>query len=127
MILLDYRNESNRVGLIDAKKSRWIEGFDRSGFPALAKALAIAGKKPKAIGVTVRQHASWSTMRAAVAAANALAFAWNVPVCEVPVSGEESDHLLAAEALGAAGMAEAGRWAYPAYGGEPTITAPKQA
>lgn len=125
-MLLDYRNDGCRIGLIRAKKVRWAADAGRNGFSALSKTLRVAAGRPSVIGVTVHQRASWSTMRAAVSAANALAFAWNVPVCEVPVTGDENDAQLVALALAAAAQTKVGRWAYPAYGGEPNITVSKK-
>jgi hypothetical protein len=121
ILFLDYRNSGRRIGLIERRTVR----FSR---PSVLGRV----KKPSAVVVGVHvpgaaRLSSWSTMRAAVAEANALAFAWNVPVAEVAVRGDESDHELVAAAREAgSGQRAAGkRWALPRYGGEPTITSPK--
>jgi hypothetical protein len=130
MLLLDYRNDGFRICVIEGKKGRWTDGAPVSaGFVVLdrvMKSLAKGRRKPRMIGVTVSQAASWSTMRAAVASANGLAFAWNIPVIEVPVGEGFEDDALVAAARNVASRPRAGRWAYPAYGGEPHITVPKQ-
>jgi hypothetical protein len=44
-----------------------------------------------------------------------------------PVGLEQDEETLVAAARAVAAGPRSGKWAYPAYGGEPTITAPKQA
>ena len=76
-----------------------------------------------------RGQVSWSAMRAAVAAANTLAFAWGVPVLKIVSNGGETREELAAAAREASAKAVPGQqvWLKPAYGGEPHITKPKLA
>lgn len=130
MLLLDYRNDGFRICVIEGKKGRWTDGAPMSGgfllVDRVMKMIASRRRQPRMIGVTVSQAASWSTMRAAVATANGLAFAWNVPVIEVPVGEAAGDEALVEAARKVASEPRIGRWAYPAYGGEPNITVPKQ-
>ncbi|KPJ85292.1 hypothetical protein AMJ57_03565 [Parcubacteria bacterium SG8_24] len=68
--------------------------------------------------------ASWSTVRQAVALANTLGFCWNAPVSGIPMTGQE-DARERERRLLRRDAEEAGRWAYPAYSGEPNITRAK--
>lgn len=72
------------------------------------------------------RDASWSAVRAAVATANALAFAWGVPAVTLPVDGAETNSeigRLASVALRKAGKRARAR---AIYDGEPNITQPKK-
>ena len=119
------------LGLLDP------EGFRPTAAGAaeiVAKARAAFGlnrKAPEAVvvamnapGATARD-VSWSGVRAGVALANALAFAWGIPVGAIAVNGDEPPEAIAALARESAGRAEPGIWVTARYSGEPNITKPK--
>jgi hypothetical protein len=76
-------------------------------------------------GQNAAMPASWSTMRAAVAFANACAFAWRAPAFSVSVSGDEDTAVLIEKVMRGAKTAKYGTWLRSAYGGEPNITKAK--
>jgi len=136
ILFLDVRNAATTVGAIDTKKERWlsVEG-DRSGMLAVAKARAKFGidrKPPQAVVVAMNapganaRDVSWSSVRAGIAVANALAFAWGVPVAAIAVNGDEAPEAVVALARDAAAHAEPGVWVSAHYSGEPNITTPKK-
>ncbi len=131
-LLLDFGANWLRFGALDVKGVRWVEtAAGTSAYHGLQRALAAFGlnrRRPDSIGVvqfTQRDgepHVSWSTVRAAVAMGNTLAFAWNTPVFGVKLTGEETEAGIADKCRLAAGQAEPGRWAGALYDGEPNIT-----
>jgi len=98
-------------------------------FPALVRAVKDFGIiKPKGVvcGLPAKSgglRASWSTIRAAVAMSNGLAFAWGVPTATIEVSGEETRKELEEKIRSA--KFGSGTWVKASYSGEPNITAPK--
>lgn len=134
ILLLDFTNEKLSLARVTPKDARWIAApGGTSAGKAVEKALKAFGmpaKKPKAVAVAVGgekgvRNVSWSTVRSGIAAANALAFAWRVPVVPVSVRGDESRDALASLARAAAKGAAIGPWASALYSGEPTITKAK--
>lgn len=134
ILLLDFRNDGLYLARIAPKDARWIAA--PGGTPAgravekAMKAFGMPAKKPKSIAVAVggekgMRDVSWSTVRAAIAAANALAFAWRVPIVPVPVRGDETREAVEALVRTAAKGAKVGTWASALYSGEPTITKAK--
>ncbi len=134
-LFLDFRNDGTTIAAIGAKRSRWsmLPAGTATG-AAVAAALRTLGlrtRKPSCIVVAAggdreKRNVSWSTVRAGVAAANALAFAWNVGATDVPVDGDESRETLEAKVRAACAGAKPGEgWASALYSGEPTITKAK--
>lgn len=133
ILFFDLRNDGAAVGAIDASADRWISASGRRiGFRMLARARSmLGGKKPSCVAVAMnasdaRRDVSWSTVRAGVAMANALAFAWNVPAAEVRVAGGEPRKALAGLVRKAAKEAKKGRPVGAIYSGEPHITTAKK-
>lgn len=134
ILYLDLRNDRFSFAAIEAKRATWVRtpGAVSVG-GSLAKALKAFGmpkKRPTAVAVAAGgdpalRNVSWSTVRAAIAAANALALAWNVPVATVPVRGDETADEVEAMVREAAKVAKRGVWASARYSGEPTITKAK--
>jgi hypothetical protein len=134
VLLLDSTNARTRVGLIGARDASWRSA---PGPRAMACALAAArrsgafsGRGASCVVAALSapgasRDVSWSGVRAAVASANALAFAWGVSAATVFLTGAETDAeaaaLVRAAARSAKGKARA------SYSGEPNITAPKAA
>ena len=142
VLVVDFDNERRAFGAADKLKIRWFRsaagdavrgsldkalpalGFDRRRPSAVAVMLGERSAVPVA-GQPVR-NVSWSTVRAAVAAANTLAFAWNVPVITLRLAARPTDKELLAMIRKEAGAAETGNWAAAVYSGEPNITKPKR-
>ncbi|HTK05482.1 MAG TPA: hypothetical protein VL500_07890 [Candidatus Eisenbacteria bacterium] len=134
ILFLDLRNDRFSFAAIEAKRTKWVRtpGAVSVG-GSLAKALKAFGmpkRRPTAVivaagGDPALRNVSWSTVRAAVAAANALALAWNVPVASMPVNGDEEPAMLEKMIRAAAKGAKRGVWASARYSGEPTITKAK--
>jgi len=134
ILFLDLRNDKFSFAAIEAKKAKWVRtpGAVSVG-GSLAKALRSFGmpkKRPSTVAVAaggdpVLRNVSWSTVRAGIAAANALALAWNVPVATVPVRGDEAPTQVEDLVRAAAKDAKRGTWASARYSGEPTITKAK--
>ncbi len=134
-LYLDFRNDKVTLAAIGAKASRWIAL--PAGTPvgravdAAIRRLGFRSRKPACVAVAAggpreKRNVSWSTVRAGVAAANALAFAWNVGVTDVLVDGDETRQALEAMVFAAcARMAPGEGWASALYSGEPTITKAK--
>lgn len=82
------------------------------------------------------RNMSWSTVRAAVALANALAFAWGVPAVSViagegtegaeAVEGEEENVILSKRSIEALKEVPVDARVSATYDGEPNITRPKR-
>lgn len=117
---------------------KWLvlKGDNKVG-AALKKAQTAFGwkrKKPTAVVVAMnapgvmqdQRNVTWSGIRQGVATANALAFAWGVPVAAVEVHGDESREALADGARLVAAKAKAGEWVRASYSAEPNITQPKK-
>ncbi|MDD5251008.1 MAG: hypothetical protein PHT12_00065 [Patescibacteria group bacterium] len=135
MLVLDYRNRVARFGVVARCSSspiKWMKASPPVGsFRPLARAFeafGLARRHPKNIVVCLpdraagAEHVSWSTVRLAVTTANALAFAWRVPVAEVRLGGAKHDAALTKSACRAVSRARLGQWARPFYDGEPNIT-----
>lgn len=134
ILFLDFRNDRMAVARIAPKDARWVVVPGRTlagkAVEKAMKAFGMPAKKPTSIAVAVGgekgvRDVSWSTVRAAIAAANALAFAWRVPIVPVPVRGDETRADLEARARASAKGAKIGTWASARYSGEPTITKAK--
>jgi hypothetical protein len=138
ILYLDIRRDHVALAAVDAKSAKWLDlkGDNKVG-AALAKAklsLGIGRRKPKAVVVAVNaadatpetRNVSWSGIRQGIATANALAFAWGVPVCSLEVRGDEARTALREPILTAAKKAKDGVWVRAAYDGEPNITVAKK-
>lgn len=139
MLIIDFTNEHHRICLLEGRTAKWFdEGASTGRYNLLSRVTKYCDrveKYPRAIAVTLRvrnqkvepqtHNVSWSTIRAAVAMANTLAFAWNVKVVEVPVSGAETEKELIAAAKAAAEGGKKKVWVKAKYSGEPTITKAK--
>lgn len=138
IIFLDITNSRTRVGFIGARSAVWREAPSRDAavrvltaakkarlVPASgAKCIVVAIGKVVTAGATARD-VSWSGVRAAIATANALAFAWGVPATTATVTGDESDAETATLVRIATKRAKKGGRAHATYNGEPTITKAK--
>lgn len=134
ILFLDFRNDSMSVARITSKDARWVAAPGRTpagkAVEKAMKAFGMPAKKPTSVAVAVGgekgvRDVSWSTVRAAIAAANALAFAWRVPIVPVPVRGDESRAATETLVRAASKGAKIGTWASARYSGEPTITKAK--
>jgi hypothetical protein len=139
ILLIDFRNESLGYAAVSAKgrgadQAVWHRTApSTNNLSELASAMAkigLSGRKPESIVVTLVSRSgsvkvSWSVIRTAVAAANTLAFAWNVPVAPLSVSGDEPPERLEEMARKAASSAKLGGWVSAVYGGEPSISKAK--
>jgi len=136
VLFLDVRNDRTTVTLFSSDKplgKRVTVDGGRIG-AALTKAgksLGLLRAKPSCVVVAMGgsrevRNASWSAVRAGVAAGNALAFAWGVPSTIAEVKGDETLAEVAALVMAAAKAAKKGSRTLPAYDGEPTITTPKK-
>ncbi len=132
ILFLDLRNNAAIAGVIDAKRDRWVSvKGQRAGFLVFSRAKKLLGrKKPTCIVVAMgsgeKRDVSWSTIRAAVAMANAFAFAWNIPAVEMQVCGDESRTELATLVRSATKKAKKSHWVSASYNGEPNITKAKK-
>jgi hypothetical protein len=136
ILVLDYHNRGFRFGAVGAARSRWLEKVapTAGSFRPLAAAFKEFGlprQRPSVIVVALgdrsagAEHVSWSTVRAAIATANTLAFAWQVPCVAARVRGTETTDELAVLARQVAVKAPVGNWVQAAYDGEPHITMAK--
>ncbi|MEY4744928.1 MAG: hypothetical protein RL272_873 [Candidatus Parcubacteria bacterium] len=135
ILYFDFRNDKVALAAVAKKASRWIEL--PAGTPtgravdAALRRLGFRAKHPSCVtvaagGAREKRNVSWSTVRAGVAAANALAFAWNVGVSDILIDGDETHEALEAKIRAAcAGMKPGEGWASALYSGEPTITKAK--
>lgn len=135
ILFLDFTNETARVAAVGAKGAKWVAApTGRGVFRAFDKARRSKGfpkGKPTCVAVTlsakgIARDVSWSTVRAGVAMANGLAFAWGVPSVAVGVTGAESPDELVIATRAAAKTAKKGKWVSATYSGEPTITVAKK-
>ena len=136
VLLLDHSGERLVFGALGGRKDKWLRTPPVvGGFGPLAKAFKAFGlrrRPPRAVVAALYDraagapHVPWSVVRAAVAAANTLAFAWNVPVAAIRLSGRESRDEVAALALAAAAKAPPGEWISAVYSGEPNISKAKK-
>lgn len=134
ILYLDLRNDTYAFAAIEAKKATWVTASGgTSAAGPLAKAFKEFGllkKKPTCVALAIggdaaKRNVSWSTVRAGVATANALALAWNVPVARIHVEGDETHGAIETLVRKAAKAAKPGEWASAVYSGEPTITKAK--
>jgi hypothetical protein len=129
ILYLEFRNGYQRLGAVGARTAEFLEcRRDRGEFAALAEArekFGLARRRPAAIVAAVfpegSPEVSWSTVRAAVSVANALGFAWGVPVVGVRPDGLEEAALAVAVRTAAAKAAPTARL-HARYDGEPNIT-----
>ena len=134
ILYLDFRNDTFFFAVIEDKKAKWVTepGGTSAGGP-LAKAFKefdLLKKKPNCIALAMggdmgKRNVSWSTVRAGVATANALALAWHIPVARIHVEGDETYAVLETLVREEAKKAKLGEWASAVYSGEPTITKAK--
>lgn len=136
VLFLDANNAGSRMALVDERGAKWVAvAEDRAGLLTFAKARAkfkLGRNNVHAVVVAMNapgatRDVSWSGVRAGVATANALAFAWGVPVAAVAVHGDETEAALADRSREAAANAVPGEWVHASYSGEPNITTPKDA
>ena len=132
VLFLLFGDKGLKIGALGAKETKWFRSVGRDPYPALGRFIDFRGKRPvKAVvcgladGPDSDWKASWSTVRSAVAMANALALAWSVPVASLPVSGRESEEGLAAAARQVGLRAKGQGWIRAQYSGQPHITKPK--
>lgn len=133
ILYLEFRNGRQRVGLLGARSARFVSlAGDRGEFAALAAAkrkFGLARRRPDTVVVAVFPHGSpevsWSTVRAAVAMGNALAFAWGVPAVGVNPEGLGDGAFVAAVRTAAAKAKPDARLS-ARYSGEPNITVSKK-
>jgi len=132
ILYLEFRNGYQRLAAVDTRSAVFLERRrDRGEFAALAAAkrkFGLARRHPTAIVAAVfpegSPEVSWSTVRAAIAVANALGFAWNVPVAGVLADGLDAKQLATAiRAAAQHAKPEARLTAH--YNGEPNITKAK--
>lgn len=132
VLLLLFGDKGLKIGAVSAQETKWFRSAGRDPYPALGRFIDFRGKRPvKAVvcglaGPNSEWKASWSTVRASVAMANALALAWGVPVASLPVSGRESDRELAEAARQVGSKAKRKGWIKAQYSGNPHITKPKK-
>jgi hypothetical protein len=135
ILVIDIANERTRAALIGARRSFWRTAPGRDGFFSLLAALKRSRRLPSrgAAGVIALvsrpgavRDASWSAVRAAVATANALAFAWGVSAATLPIEGDESESEIARLATTTLRQAGKRARATAAYDGEPNITKPRK-
>lgn len=127
-LVIDFERGRQAAGLVTKGAAKAVvSAAEGGGFEVLKKAVAafkLRTRRPDGIVVHVGHEGrdvTWSTVRAAVAAGNALAFALGVPVAAVsqaPAEGEDAYDFCRARL---SGVAE-GEWAKAAYNGEPNIT-----
>jgi hypothetical protein len=137
ILVLEFGNERSWFGAIGARTARWLSS------PAVAGDLSSLDKSLRRLGFSARRpptgivavladrsvgapHVSWSLVRSAVAAVNAMAFAWGVTAAAVRYSGRESREELAAMARRAAASAKGSEWVSALYSGMPNISTPKK-
>lgn len=135
VLFLDVRNDLTTVILFTADKplgKKVVVDGGRIGAALVkaGKAFGFARIKPVCIVVALGgsrevRNASWSAVRAGVAAGNALAFAWGVPAVSVAVRGDETPADIAQMVRDAAKKSVGRSRVLPLYDGEPTITKPK--
>jgi hypothetical protein len=133
VLFLLFGDQGLKIGAVSARETKWFRSAGRDPYPALGRFIDFRGKRSvKAVvcgladGPDSAWKASWSTVRAAVAMANALALAWGVPVASLPVSGQENESELA-EAARRVGLKAKGKgWIRAKYSGQPNITKPKK-
>lgn len=141
VLIIDFGNERLAFGAADGRRIKWFRTAAERGGVAVAKALRALGfdrRPPAMVAVMLEERrgvqagdrpvrrVSWSTVRAAVAAANTLAFAWNIPVVTLRPSDHPDDRHLSALVDKKAFRPKKGEWAAAVYSGEPNITRPKK-
>lgn len=132
ILYLEFRNGYQRLGAVGARTAEFLEcRRDRGEFAALAEAKAKFGlsrRRPTAVVAAVfpdgSPEVSWSTVRAAVSVANALGFAWGVPVVGIRAEGLDEPSLTAAIRTATATAKPTARL-HARYDGEPNITKAK--
>ncbi len=140
LLIVDYDNTGQDILLADGGSVRRFGSLTGEGFRGLHEVLELmrreGAKRADGVAVVLPDHEaepernmSWSTIRAAVALGNALAFAWSVPAVRISAgarsgggSADEDLRQAASEALAAAGPEDR---VSAKYDGEPNITKPK--
>src|SRR3989339_868255 len=132
VLIVDYRDRKGEMLLVGAGPARRFGSSGRrDGFMALGAVLTEVGdsvmdgvaavlptvEKQQEVGMT------WSSVRGAVALANALAFARDVPA--VQIDPADDDRILAEAAVVAVSLAEPQAIVRADYNGQPNITRPK--
>jgi hypothetical protein len=134
ILIIDYKNQSQDILLVDEGSARRFESPLGQGLRGVDEVKNVLDEKgvDRVDGVAViipdkgearERGMTWSAIRAAVAAGNALAFAWNVPA--VRVRGGEDEQSLVKEAEEALEGAGPDSRVSAEYDGEPNITTPK--
>ncbi len=137
VLIIDLTNDRLAFGAADGRTGSWLSlPPSRGVHAALDQALKKFGldRRPAEAVVLVKYGAaeaagriSWSLVRAGVALANTLAFAWNVPVASLlRPAGVPDGQALAAAAWKLSQGARTGEWAGAVYSGEPNITRSKK-
>lgn len=130
-LIVDFERDRQTVGIIERSRVASVTASSKGGgFGSLEKAIRefdLGGTaQPEGVVVHVGfegRDVTWSTVRSATAYANALAFAWGVPVTAVTTAPEAGEDLwgFCRTKLSAANSC----WAAALYNGEPNITSPK--
>ncbi len=129
ILYLEFRNRRQRLALVHDDGVQWLEHEGERGELVALKEIGehFGGKTPTAVVTAVfpegDKEVSWSTIREAIAVANALAFAWGVPAIGVPYSQDEAELLDAIRLATKNASPEAHVTA--AYNGEPNVTMKK--
>lgn len=148
VLVIDFDNSGQDILLADEGTVRRFSSLSGEGFRGLDDVLEVMSGEglDRAEGVAVilpqesgkrrgergERNMSWSTVRAAVALGNALAFAWDVPAVRIEDSRQEAgegedgrDAALRDEATRALREAAPDARVSATYDGEPNITKPK--
>lgn len=127
ILVIDADNARSRVGVAEDGVLRWTESGPRQVVTCLdGVARTLGARHPEGIAAVTGGHdrnATWSSVRATVAAANALAFAWGVPA--VGIEAADDDGALAQRAHDAIAAAARGSRVSAVYDGKPNITTPR--
>ena len=133
ILFVGFSDAVSRVAAVHPRGALWFTApSGRSAVAAIA-----AARKRKGFGATptcvvvaraaagAAERVSWSSVRSAVSAANAIAFAFGVPAVSVALDGTESQDRIAVLVRAAARGAKRGARVSATYDGEPTITVAK--
>ena len=131
LLYIQFSDKGLVFGSLNQTAVVWKEGpVAKDPFPALVQAMKQFGTiRPQGVvcGLPTKEgelKASWSTVRAAVAMVNGLAFAWGVPAASIEINGQESKSELE-EKIRSIKLVP-GFWVKATYSGEPNITKPKR-
>lgn len=135
LLYLDIRRDAVTLAAVEAKTAKWValtgDNMIGKALDKAKKSFGLAKKKPTCVVLAMNapdsvHNVTWSGIRQGVATANTLAFAWDVPVVQVQVCGDESREAVAELARKAAKAAKKGAWVSAIYSGEPNITVSKK-